>query len=232
LASGNLLLANQKKTIMDESMYREMALHAVGVFRPLSESLKDNLRSVLKVETFGKGKLILKCGSVCDRMHYIVKGLIHCYYGTRENPETDYFMVESHFAISKYSFYEQKISDQSIEAMEETITVSISYTDLEMLYIKYPLFNYNGRKLTEQYHVKSNIKTLVLRPKRAVDRYDLFKKLAPELTERVTGKFLSAFLGVREETLSRMKRKEKKTYVNRTRKKDINIDLDQSEHCN
>ena len=216
---------------MDEAMYKEMALSAVGDFGPLSESLKDSLRSVLCVERFGKGKLLLKCGSVCDRMHYIIKGLVHCYYGTKEKPETDYFMVESQFSISKYSFYEQKNSDQSIEALEDTITVSISNVALEMLYVKYPSFNYNGRKLTERYHVKSNIKTLVLRPRKALDRYNLLKQMAPELTERVIGKYLSAFLGIREETLSRIKKGDRKTYVNRTRKKDIHIDLDQSEQC-
>jgi hypothetical protein len=114
-------------------------------------------------------------------------------------------MAEGEIAISKESFYTQTPGTQFIEAMEDTATISVSHADLENIYQAHLTFNINGRKLTEIYHQRSNFKSMILRLKYPEDRYKLMNQYRSDLVERVPGKYLSSFLGMREETLSRLR---------------------------
>jgi CRP-like cAMP-binding protein len=203
---------------MSEELTKADLYGLLHFFHPLSVSLREDLDNTLIRQIFKKGGYLLKSGSVCDRIHFITKGLIHCYNGYRgyathrkEGQGIDYFMMEGDIAISKESFYSRTPSRQSILAMEETSTLSLSFVDLEGLYKRHPEFNINGRKLTEYYHCQSNLKSDLLRLKKPMERYNIIKERKPALLERVPGKYLAIFLGVGESTLSRIKAQAGKT---------------------
>ena len=198
---------------------KEALLEHVAAFHPLSDELRSDLKNRLEIGKYAKGDYLLKAGSICQRMHFIVKGLVHCYSGSKIKPETDFFMTEGEIALSKESFYMRKASDQHIEAMEKTITVSISYEDLEVIYSKHLTFNINGRRMMELYYQRSNFKLQLLRTKGPDERYHFLKMHRPELIERVHGKYLASFLNMREETYCRIKTKVKKKKSLRQRNK-------------
>ena len=194
-----------RKFLTEEDLFKLLAS-----FHPLSDELRKDLKRLLRYEEFKCGKCLLKAGSVCDRIYFITQGLIHCYHGTKENPDTDFFMTEGEIATSKISFYDQVQSVLTIEAMEDVTVLSLSYTDLEWLYQKYVEFNINGRKLTEIYHKRNDFKSDILRLRGPVDRFNFMKERRPELIERVPGKPLASFMGIARETLSRIMSQEKK----------------------
>jgi CRP/FNR family transcriptional regulator, anaerobic regulatory protein len=209
VSSGILFLTSNARFMTDEMMIEDL-LERIAAFHPLSDELRNDLKSRLEIEKYARGQYLLKAGSICQRMHFIVRGLVHCYSGSRSKPETDYFMTEGEIALMKESFYMQKPSDQHIEAMEKTTTVSISYTDLEYIYARHLTFNINGRKMMELYYQRSNFKLQLLRTKGPDERYHFLKMHRPELIERVHGKYLASFLNMREETYCRIKTKVKK----------------------
>ncbi len=90
-------------------------------------------------------------------------------------------------------------------ALEDTRVLSISYKDLEQLYTDHPFMERIGRKITEFYHKRSDIKSYILYPKKPAERYARFLEYRPDIVERVSQKHLASFLGLREETLSRLK---------------------------
>lgn len=189
-------------------------------FHPLSRTLRDELDKKLQRRLFKAGDYLLLEGAVCDRMHFIAKGLVQCDNGLKGDAEQkkggqgiDYFMTEGEITVSKESFYNRTRSRQSILAMEDTVTFSMTHAELERLYAKYPEFNIIGRKLTEQYHCKSNLKSDLLRIKKAVDRYKALKEARADLISRVPGKYLAGFLGITEETLSRVRWRGKRTVI-------------------
>src|SRR5579859_6479443 len=101
-------------------------------FHPLSKALKDDLEKKLQRKVFRPGDYILQEGAVCDRMHFIAKGLVLCDNGFAGIYEyikgwlgIDYFMTEGEIATSKASFYNGTPSRQSIRAMEYTVTLSL-----------------------------------------------------------------------------------------------------------
>ncbi|MHA4807537.1 Crp/Fnr family transcriptional regulator [Flavitalea flava] len=178
----------------------------LGGFHPLSEEFQNDFRAVVKVQEFEEGEYLLKKGSVCEHMHFILKGMVQCFEGTKSKKEILWFMIENEIPISKTSFYTQKPSEETIVAMEDTTVLSLSYKDLEELYRKHVEFNINGRKLTEVYHIRSLLKTRLLSFQRSEDRYKLFKEHRPELIKRIKNQGeLASFLRMKRETLSRVK---------------------------
>ncbi|HEX9510161.1 MAG TPA: cyclic nucleotide-binding domain-containing protein [Puia sp.] len=189
----------------------EALLQYLGSFDHLTEDFVKDFQRVIKTNEFQKGHYLLKAGSVSEHMHYIEKGCVECYIGLKSMKETLWFMIEGEIAVFKNSFYDRIVSEGSIVALEDTRVFSISYTDLERLYEQHPFLERIGRKITEFYHKRSDIKSYILYPRRPEVRFDRFNKYRPDIVDRVSQKHLASFLGMREETLSRvMKEKQKK----------------------
>jgi len=170
----------------------------------LTEQFQKDFRKAINETEFQKGHYLLKAGSVSQHMHFIQKGCVECYIGSRSSKETLWFMVEEEIAVFKHSFYDQIPSEGSIVALEDTKALSISYNDLENLYRQHPFMERVGRKITEYYHKRSDIKSYILYPKKPQERFDRFNKYRPDIVKRVAQKNLASFLGMRQETLSRL----------------------------
>lgn len=199
---------------MDAKQQMMMTLKIyLGTFHVLTEDFLNDLDSKIVLNVFEKGDYLLKEGSVCEQMHFIVKGCVQCYLGSKQRRETLWFMAEGEIALFKNSFYDQEKSLGSIVTLEDTEVLSIAHADLERLYEDHPFLERIGRKITEYYHKRSDIKSYVLYPKKPQERLDRYRKYCPQMVERVPQKQLASFLGMREETLSRLLHEKKKDKV-------------------
>ena len=110
-------------------------------------------------------------------------------------------------AISIESFFLQKPSYESIQALEETVLHYVSYKDLQYMYRQFPEFNFIGRVLTEKYYSQSEQRLYAIRMQRADERYGYLMQNLPELIQRVPSSYIASYLGITLETLSRIKSK-------------------------
>jgi len=109
--------------------------------------------------------------------------------------------------VSVSSFFDQKTSQESIELLEETVLLSIHYEDLNQIYQKSPEFNYIGRCITQHYYGLSEQRSWSLRRQTAQDRYHHWVKENPNLLDRIPLKHVASYLGMKPETLSRLRSK-------------------------
>jgi CRP-like cAMP-binding protein len=114
-------------------------------------------------------------------------------------------MKEGDVIISVESFYNQKPSYESIQALEDSTLFYITYNELQTIYQEYPEFNFIGRFLTEKYYCLSEQRLYSIRMQRSQERYDYLMEHHPELILRVQAKHLSTYLGITEVTMSRLK---------------------------
>lgn len=173
--------------------------------QPISTRLKQYLVLVLKEKEFKKKAYLLKEGQVCRNIYFIKKGLLRCFYVENGNEISSWFMKAGDVVISVESFYKQTSSKEHIQALEDTTVFYIDYTDLQFIYLNYPEFNFIGRLLTENYYALSEERLYALRLKKAVSRYRFLLETHPELIQLVPAKYLSSYLGINEETYSRIK---------------------------
>ena len=185
----------------------ESLLQYINSIYPLSEEIKEALSQSLKRKTFSRKEFILKEGQICKNIYFIEKGLLRCFYIKGAKEVSTWFMKEGDMVISVESFFKQQPSFESIQVLEDCILYSMQYEDLQELYYKFPVFNFPARKITEDYYVLSEQRLNSLRMQRASERYKFLLENHTELIKRVPSKYLSSYLSISEETLSRMKSK-------------------------
>ncbi|HEV3251087.1 MAG TPA: Crp/Fnr family transcriptional regulator [Puia sp.] len=174
---------------------------------PLSDGLRNYLAQTIQAKTIKKRDYLLKAGRVCDQIYFIEKGLLRCFYLKNLSEVCSWFMKEGDVAISIESFFLQKPSYESIQAVEETALHYISYKDLQYIYNQFPEFNFIGRVLTEKYYSQSEQRLYAIRMQRADERYGYLMQNLPELIKRVPSSYIASYLGITLETLSRIKSK-------------------------
>jgi CRP-like cAMP-binding protein len=179
-------------------------LHAI---HPLSGSLREHLYEVVKTTAVRKGQHLLKIGDISERIYFVEKGLFRCYYASESGEISAWFMKEGDVIISVDSFFGQLPSYQAIVAMEEGLVYYITYKELQRIYSRFPEFNFTGRIITEKYYGFWDNMVYSLRMKKAEERYHYFLECHPELADRVPATYLASYLGITQQTLSRIKNK-------------------------
>jgi CRP-like cAMP-binding protein len=183
----------------------EQLLSFLMSIRPMSAELISHLMSVLETKVLHRKELLLKKGRVCNYIYFIESGLLRCYYERHETEVTSWLMTEGNVIISISSFFNQAPSRETIQALEETVLHGISHAQLEYIYERYPEFNYHGRVLNQQYYALCDERLYAIRMQRAYERYQYLMATQPEIFSRVPAKHIASYLGITNETLSRIR---------------------------
>jgi CRP-like cAMP-binding protein len=156
-------------------------IQTINQIAPLSEELEKCIISSLKEEKFHKRDLLLKEGQIAKRIYFIQKGFCRAYYIKEDKEYTTWFMGEGDIMISVFSFFTRKPSVETIEVLEDSVLLSLSWEQLQKLYTDFPDFNLVGRIITEQYYIKSEERAISLRTMSARDRYLSLIKTYPSI---------------------------------------------------
>ena len=99
---------------------KELMLYLESIY-PMTDGLKEHLASILKVKELSKKTYLLRAGHVCRNIYFINTGLLRCFYIKDDHEVCSWFMKEGNVIISIESFYQQKQSYESIQALEDCI---------------------------------------------------------------------------------------------------------------
>lgn len=173
----------------------------------LDQDVKIKLENLVKVEQFEKDDFILKEGSTIKKLYCVENGLLRSFFHKDGKEVVKWFCYEGQFATSLYSFISQKPSYENIQAIEKSTLFSITYQDLQNLYETYPALERIGRLLTEQYYVMLEERIILLQFQTAKERYENFLRDEKCLINRISLGYLASYLGITQETLSRIRAK-------------------------
>jgi CRP-like cAMP-binding protein len=182
-------------------------LARLNALHPMDDALVERVQSITQISQFQKKSFLLREGQICDKACMVVEGLARAYYINEDRDITSRFMDEGFIITSWISYYQQKPGDEFIEAMEDTWLACIPYKDIQQLYTDFPRFNIIGRKQTEYALYISELRTRMLRKHTAEEKYIFFLENHPDLIRRVPLKHIATYLGMNEETLSRIRSK-------------------------
>ncbi len=171
----------------------------------ISDALEIKLKSISVKLTFKKNDIILKTDERCNDLYFIEKGLIRGYYYLDGKEITNWFAQEQEFATCFYSFIANKPAFENIQALEDCVLIKISYSDLQNLYNSFTETERIGRIITQNYYIKLEERILSLQFKTAKERYEKLISNKSELLQRIALGQTASYLGITQETLSRIR---------------------------
>jgi len=182
-------------------------LNILSGYSFLSDDTKSQLKPHISRKYLSKDDLLLKQGEVCKYIYYVNKGFIRIFYFKDGKEVTEWLTNDKHFFFSITSFFENAPSHLIIEAIEDSEIIQLSKEGLDKL----RKTNLEVANLMYEWISVS----LVLSQKRmdsiqfetAKQRYDSLLKIQPEILNRVPLQHIASFLGITQETLSRIRSK-------------------------
>lgn len=185
----------------------EHLFYSLEVICPLSDALKERMNDILQTKELKKKDFLLRESQVCNHIYFTQKGLLRSFWIKDGKEITSWFMKEGDVIISVNSFYTRQPSYEYIQTIEDSIVHYVHYDELQSLYNNFIEFNIIGRVLTEKYYTLSEERLYSMRKQKAEERFKFLLDKYPEILQRCPGKYIATYLGVSEETFSRIKSK-------------------------
>jgi CRP-like cAMP-binding protein len=177
----------------------------IAAFTPLSPEGKTALSAIIKQKEVAKGQILVKAHTVCNSIFYIRKGLTRtCYYKDGKDV-TDWISTEGQFACSIVSFISRQPDRREIETLEDSLLFEMRFDDLERLYKQYHELEHLGRVLVSSGLIQLQQRFDDLHFATAKERYARLLHENPDLLLRVPLGMLASYLGITQETLSRIR---------------------------
>lgn len=173
----------------------------------LSDTDFDLLSSRLVHVRLKKGEHFLRPADVNTNLGFIESGLA-MYYRVLHGEEIPVdFATEGSWISYLKSFNSQTPSDLGIKVLENSMLYSISRSSFEELLVLQPKFlalknYYIEQSLTDIAQHSANLATLDAR-----QRYYTFMSEKPHLINRVPQYYIAAYLGIKPQSLSRIRKK-------------------------
>jgi len=185
--------------------------HILVQFMSQLTSLTDeeisSIENSFPIKSYQKGHLLLKEGMIANNAYFVIKGCIRAYELVDGEENTIGFYTENQSAIDFKSQTSQTPSTKYFECLEETQVTILNADKERALYTAHPRFEKFCREGMEEMmgaQQEALSKFIVLSPK---ERYQNLVKERPELINRVPQYQIASFLGIKPETLSRIRKK-------------------------
>lgn len=167
--------------------------------------LFTDFEKVMHSKTFKKGDILHREGTVCNDIYFVEKGILRTFYFKDGKDITAHFALENGTTTAIDSFIQRKRSRYTIEVLEDTEAITISHADLHQLLEEKPQHEKYVRIFLEQIYIDlaERIEDLLFHS--AKERYSKLITRSPDLLQRVNLSHIASFIGITQETLSRIR---------------------------
>lgn len=166
------------------------------------------LESILEIKETSKGELTLHEGKTCRFIDFIHTGSFRTYYLNDGLEITTAIATEDSFITDMKSLSSETPSVLNIQSLEPSVVVRLFKEKLIHLYKQSAELQTVGRAILESMIVAENEWKEMYTLYDPQKRYAFLMQKAPQFFARVPLQYIASFLGIRRETLSRMRSRE------------------------
>lgn len=156
--------------------------------------------------SFKKGSLLLKEGEIANECYFIFNGCIRSYYlKDGEEKTTEIYTEEQAVAPPNYGTGEK--SKMYLECIEDTV-VTVGTPELEkIMFEKYPALESLARVINDRLIANQKEAFDFFKMESPEERYLSLLKNRPDLFQRVPQHQIASYLGIKPESLSRIRKR-------------------------
>lgn len=156
--------------------------------------------------SFKKGTVLLKEGEFSKESYFVIKGCLRIYFIIDGEEKTTAFYTDLE-SITPASLKTKTKSDYFISCVEDSI-LTVSNPDMEReSFEKFPRFETLCRIMSEELLIKSQTSFANFMNSTPEQRYVNLIKIRPDLVQRVPQYQLASYLGLKPESLSRIRKR-------------------------
>lgn len=183
----------------------EQLLQHLNNYYRLSEEAQQALHDCFEKITLAKNDFLLTEGKSCRHLYFLEKGVLRGFYNLEEKEITHWFGFENDFVTSFHSFITGEASVENIQLLEGSILWRIAKEKLTDLFDRYHEIERLVRIINEKYYIRLEERYVNAQFKTAAERYENLLLQSPHIIERVSLGHIASYLGISQETLSRIR---------------------------
>lgn len=174
----------------------------------LTKEEEETIRHFLTPKKLRRKQYLLQEGDICKSIAFVEKGVLRSYSMDESGGENIIqFALEGHTIGDLYSFLTGEPATYNIDALEDAELVLISKTAHEELLKILPKYEtYTRLQITGAYLAMQKRMTSIISLS-LEERYIQLIKSSPDLLQRVPQHMIASFMGLKPETLSRLRKK-------------------------
>ena len=175
----------------------------------ISEKDWNFFTSKLQRRVIPKKTTFLKINEIENHISFIESGVVRLFI-PKENPEKEItfgFSFKNQFVSAYDSFLTQRPSLYQLQTLTKTTILSITYKDLQEVYKTTQIGNLIGRLTAERLFLIKSKREQNLLNLTAEERYLQLFKERPELLKVIPLKYISSYIGVTAQALSRIRKR-------------------------
>jgi CRP-like cAMP-binding protein len=181
---------------------------------PLGLQEQEELRRVTFCLDLPKGSILLERGQICNHLHFIVEGVVMAVHDRNGKEVVPWFGFEGDIVNSHLSFTCRQPSLERIVLLSDCKFLAIAYESLQYLYHKDIVWQNLSRLFVDRYYLDVQARLISFLSLSASERYEELLKQYPDIEDRVNLGYIASYLGIRQETLSNLRRRRKKRQRN------------------
>jgi CRP-like cAMP-binding protein len=176
----------------------------IAKYITLNEEEKNALLSLDLFHSVKKGNVLLKEGQKSKESYFVLKGCIRTYYVLDSEERTTAFFTEME-ALTPPCVVSQTPSEYYVSCVEDSLLL-VSNSDMEVeINNKFPKFDIMCRKFSEELLAKERIDFDEFKTSSPEQRYLNLLNKRPDLVQRVPQHQLASYLGIKPQSLSRLR---------------------------
>ncbi|NRT11162.1 Crp/Fnr family transcriptional regulator [Flavobacterium sp. 14A] len=187
-------------------MYEQLAL-SIGEKIKMTPEEFEICKAFFIPKKLRKKQTLLLEGDICTYNAFIEKGILRSYTTDEKgNEHVIQFAFEGWWIGDLASFLQAKNSTQTIEAIEDSELLLLTYNAREDLMKKLPVFESYQRILLQNAYISFQSRVNAALNASAEEKYLKLTSAYPEVVARVPQHMIASYLGLTPETLSRVRK--------------------------
>lgn len=197
----------EHQDIRDKQLLFTPLLNVLQTVRPVPEPDQPLIRDAFVVRKVKANEILLLSGNIARELFFIVSGILKITsISEKGNHVTQFFLKENQFCSILSSLNGNTPAEESIMAACDCELLVITKSKLLSLYKQLPYFEHLLKHITTQ-TLLSKIQTRnAYMGEDALTRYKKFISLQPDIALRVPLVDVASYLGITQQSLSRIRR--------------------------
>lgn len=174
---------------------------------PLSQEEIDAIVATLTIKNYPKGTLLLKEGDISTEAYFVLEGCVRQYFLVNGEEKTNNFFTEEQWVISMQSMTNNTPSKHFLECLDTCALVVGNREKEEQLYRKFPKLATISRRVMEKVFAEQQELSGSYFTDSPEERYVNLLHTRPDLMQRVPQYIIASYIGVKPESLSRIRKR-------------------------